>query len=185
MNILPTGLEDVLLIETARYGDHRGYFEESYNRETYASKGLAIAFIQDNHSYSRDAGTIRGLHYQRAPKAQTKLVRVGSGAIYDVAVDIRPNSPTYGHWVGVILSESNGRQLLVPAGFAHGFCTLVPDTHVYYKVDVLYDKASDSGILWSDAALGIDWPVSHPTLSEKDEQLPLLQAAFAAGALDA
>ena len=184
MNILPTGLEDVLLIETARYGDHRGYFEESYNIETFGLQGLNIAFIQDNHSYSRDAGTIRGLHYQRAPKAQTKLVRVGSGAIYDVAVDIRPSSPTYGHWVGVILSESNGRQLLVPAGFAHGFCTLVPDTHVYYKVDAPYDKSLDSGILWSDPLLGIDWPVAGPTLSAKDEQLPLLQAARTNGALD-
>ncbi|WP_020618745.1 dTDP-4-dehydrorhamnose 3,5-epimerase [Paenibacillus daejeonensis] len=184
MKILPTGLEDVLLIETARYGDHRGYFEESYNTDTFASLGLTIAFIQDNHSYSRDAGTVRGLHYQRAPKAQNKLVRVGSGAIYDVAVDIRPSSPTYGHWVGVILSESNGRQLLVPAGFAHGFCTLVPDTHVYYKVDAPYDKALDSGILWSDPILGIDWPVATPTLSAKDEQLPLLQVARADGALD-
>ncbi|MFS0723914.1 dTDP-4-dehydrorhamnose 3,5-epimerase [Paenibacillus sp. 1P07SE] len=185
MNILPTGMEDVLLLETARYGDHRGYFEECYNAEAFVRHGLPISFIQDNHSYSAEAGTIRGLHYQRAPKAQTKLVRVGIGAIYDVAVDIRPDSPTYGHWVGVILSESNGRQLLVPAGYAHGFCTLVPDTHVYYKVDAPYDKGLDSGILWSDPSLGIDWPVARPILSAKDEQLPTLEAAAAAGVLDA
>ncbi|GBF75334.1 dTDP-4-dehydrorhamnose 3,5-epimerase [Paenibacillus sp. 598K] len=184
MNLLPTGLEDVLLIETARYGDHRGYFEECYNAEVFARAGLTQSFVQDNHSYSADAGTVRGLHYQRAPKAQTKLVRVGVGAIYDVAVDIRLGSKTYGHWVGVILSESNGRQLLVPAGFAHGFCTLVPGTHVYYKVDALYDPQLDRGILWSDPALGIDWPVAEPTLSAKDLELPSLEQAEAAGELD-
>lgn len=134
-------------------------------------------FIQDNQSLSAEVGVLRGLHYQLNPKAQTKLIRVLSGAIYDVIVDIRRNSPTFGQWVGVILSEYNKRQLLVPKGFAHGFCTLVPNTQVLYKVDEYYSPENDRGILWNDPALGIDWPTSSPILSDKDQRHPLLKDA--------
>lgn len=134
-------------------------------------------FIQDNQSLSAEVGVLRGLHYQLNPKAQTKLIRVLSGVIYDVIVDIRRNSPTFGQWVGVILSEYNKRQLLVPKGFAHGFCTLVPNTQVLYKVDEYYSPENDRGILWNDPALGIDWPTSNPVLSDKDQRHPLLKDA--------
>jgi dTDP-4-dehydrorhamnose 3,5-epimerase len=147
---------------------------ESFNKNVFTELGLNYDFIQDNQSLSAPVGTIRGLHFQLNPKAQTKLVRCLTGAIYDVAVDIRKGSPTYGQWVGVILSEHNRRQLLVPKGFAHGFCTLVPNTTVAYKVDEYYSPEQDSGILWNDPTLGIDWPTSDATLSEKDAKLPVL-----------
>ncbi len=144
---------------------------------SFEAAGIANDFIQDNHSYSAEAGTLRGLHYQLTPKAQTKLVRAIAGAIYDVAVDIRKESPTFGEWVGVILSESNKRHLLVPKGFAHGFCTLTPNTQVLYKVDELYSKEHDRGIIWSDPDLDIDWPTLNVVLSDKDKQLPALREA--------
>lgn len=139
--------------------------------------GITYNFVQDNQSLSAEVGVLRGLHYQLTPKAQTKLIRVLSGVIYDVIVDIRRNSPTFGQWVGVILSEYNKRQLLVPIGFAHGFCTLVPNTQVLYKVDEYYSPENDRGILWNDPALGIDWPISSPVLSDKDQRHPLLKDA--------
>jgi len=139
--------------------------------------GIQNHFIQDNQSLSAEVGVLRGLHYQLNPKVQTKLIRVISGVIYDVIVDIRRNSPTFGQWVGVILSEYNKRQLLVPKGFAHGFCTVVPNTQVLYKVDEYYSPENDRGILWSDPALGIDWPLSNPILSDKDQRHPLLKDA--------
>ncbi|WP_040204249.1 dTDP-4-dehydrorhamnose 3,5-epimerase [Neobacillus jeddahensis] len=175
MNIIPTKLQGVLILEPHVYNDNRGYFLESYNKQTLEQNGIHIDFVQDNHSLSKEAGVIRGLHYQQNPKAQTKLVRVGTGAIYDVIVDIQKNSPTYGQWIGVIISEENKRQLLVPKGFAHGFCTLVPQTNVMYKVDQYYDIDHDRGILWNDPAIGIDWPISNPILSTKDRALPLLK----------
>lgn len=174
MNIIPTKLEGVLIVETDVFGDNRGFFTECYNKPKFAAAGIAYDFVQDNHSYSAEAGTLRGLHYQLAPHAQTKLVRAIAGAIYDVAVDIRRGSPTYGQWVGVILSESNKRQLLVPQGFAHGFCTLTPHTQVMYKVDQTYSREHDRGILWSDSELGIDWPTAQVVLSDKDKVHPRL-----------
>ncbi|WP_430623474.1 dTDP-4-dehydrorhamnose 3,5-epimerase [Paenibacillus sp. JNUCC32] len=166
-----------MVIEPVVHGDHRGFFMESYNDSLFKQHGIAYNFIQDNQSLSVEAGVLRGLHYQLNPKAQTKLIRVLTGAIYDVIVDIRKSSPTFGQWVGVILSEHNHRQLLVPKGFAHGFCTLVPNTQVLYKVDEYYSPENDRGILWNDPALGIDWPTSNPTLSDKDQRHPLLKDA--------
>jgi dTDP-4-dehydrorhamnose 3,5-epimerase len=177
LKITRTKLDGVLIIETDVFGDNRGFFTESYNKQRFHEAGITHDFIQDNHSYSAEAGTLRALHYQLAPKAQTKLVGVIAGAIYDVAVDIRQGSPTFGEWVGCIISESNKRQLLVPKGFAHGFCTITPHTQVLYKVDCLYSKEHDRGILWSDPELGIDWPMTNVVLSEKDKVHPLLRDA--------
>lgn len=177
MNILSTKLPGVVIIEPAVFGDHRGFFMESYNKKKFEELGIDHEFVQDNHSLSVEAGVLRGLHYQLNPKAQTKLVRVAVGAIYDVAVDIRVGSPTFGQWVGVILSAANKRQLLVPKGFAHGFCTLVPNTEVLYKVDEFYSFDHDRGIAWNDPALGIDWPTTNPILSEKDSKHPMLKDA--------
>lgn len=177
MKITPLRLSGVSLIEPDVHKDNRGFFIESYNNEIFRKNKLDYSFIQDNHSLSKDVGVIRGLHYQLNPKAQTKLIRVLSGAIYDVIVDVRRNSPTFGQWIGVILSEHNYRQLLVPKGFAHGFCTLVPNTEVLYKVDDYYSPENDRGILWSDPELAIDWPTSNPIMSEKDQKHPLLKDA--------
>jgi len=146
-------------------------------KKKFSELGLHFQFVQDNHSLSAHPGVVRGLHYQNEPMAQTKLVRVLSGAIFDVAVDIRPGSPTFGQWVGVILSADNKRQLVVPRGFAHGICTLVPDTQIMYKVDQFYSAEHDRGILWNDPDIGIEWPVSNPILSDKDSNLPLLKHA--------
>jgi dTDP-4-dehydrorhamnose 3,5-epimerase len=164
-----------MIIEPEVFGDHRGFFMESYNEKKFKQHELNIHFVQDNHSLSAESGTIRGLHYQLQPKAQTKLIRVISGAIYDVVVDIRKDSSTFGQWIGAILSENNKRQLLVPKGFAHGFCTIVPNTEVMYKVDQYYSPEYDRGILWNDPAIGIDWPTSNPVLSEKDKTNPCLK----------
>jgi dTDP-4-dehydrorhamnose 3,5-epimerase len=174
MKVTQSKLSGAMLLEPKVFGDNRGFFVESYNQQTAQSNGFFYNFIQDNHSLSVEAGVLRGLHYQLNPNAQTKLVRVTSGAIYDVIVDIRRNSPTFAQWQGFILTASNHRQLLVPAGFAHGFCTLVPNTEVQYKVDALYSPLHDRGIAWDDPALSIDWPVANPTLSEKDKCHPLL-----------
>ncbi|WP_127509328.1 dTDP-4-dehydrorhamnose 3,5-epimerase [Paenibacillus humicus] len=164
-------------IEPAVHGDQRGFFVESYNEARFREHGITHRFVQDNHSLSVEAGVLRGLHYQLNPKAQTKLVRCTAGAIYDVAVDIRRGSPTFGKWQGFILSAANHRQLLVPRGFAHGFCTLVPNSEVQYKVDELYSAQHDRGIAWNDPALGIDWPVRNPVLSMKDDMHPALMDA--------
>lgn len=177
MKVTPLKLEGAALIEPVVHGDHRGFFMESYNEALMHEAGIKYNFIQDNQSLSAQPGVLRGLHYQLNPKAQTKLLRVVAGAIYDVIVDIRRGSPTFGQWEGFILSEYNHRQLLVPKGFAHGFCTLVPNTQVMYKVDEYYSPEHDRGILWNDPALGIDWPTSNPILSDKDQKHPLLQDA--------
>ncbi|OIB03076.1 dTDP-4-dehydrorhamnose 3,5-epimerase [Paenibacillus sp. LC231] len=177
MNVTPLKLTDAFVLEPVVHGDHRGFFMESYNDSQFKQHGITYNFIQDNQSLSAEAGVLRGLHYQLNPKAQTKLIRVLIGAIYDVIVDIRKSSPTFGQWIGVILSEHNHRQLLVPKGFAHGFCTLVPNTRVLYKVDEYYSPENDRGILWNDPALGIDWPTSNPILSDKDQRHPLLKDA--------
>ncbi|MGG4344454.1 dTDP-4-dehydrorhamnose 3,5-epimerase [Paenibacillus lautus] len=177
MNVTPLKLTDAFVLEPVVHGDHRGFFMESYNDSLFKQHGVTYNFIQDNQSLSAEAGVLRGLHYQLNPNAQTKLIRVLTGAIYDVIVDIRKSSSTFGQWVGVILSEHNHRQLLVPKGFAHGFCTLVPNTQVLYKVDEYYSPEHDRGILWNDPALGIDWPTSNPILSDKDQRHPLLKEA--------
>lgn len=177
MKLINTKLDGVVILEPDVFGDHRGFFMESYSQQKMHQLSLDYSFIQDNQSLSAQAGTIRGLHYQLNPKAQTKLVRVLAGAIYDVVVDVRRTSPTFGQWVGVILSEDNKRQLLVPKGFAHGFCTLSKDTQVFYKVDECYSPEHDRGILWNDPELGIDWPTSTPILSEKDQRSPSLRNA--------
>jgi len=177
MKVTSSKLRDAVLLEPIVHGDHRGFFMESYNEQVMLQKGLNYHFIQDNQSLSAQPGVLRGLHYQLAPKAQTKLIRVIAGAIYDVILDIRKESPTYGHWEAYILSEYNHRQLLVPKGFAHGFCTLVPNTQVLYKVDEYYSPEYDRGILWDDPSLGIEWPTSNPILSEKDTKHPLFKDA--------
>jgi dTDP-4-dehydrorhamnose 3,5-epimerase len=177
MKLITTKINGVMLIEPDVFGDNRGFFMESYSLRMYQELGIDMVFVQDNHSLSTEAGVIRGLHYQLNPKAQTKLVRVTAGAIYDVVVDIRRNSPTFGKWLGFILSAENKRELLVPKGFAHGFCTLVADTEVQYKVDEYYSPEHDRGILWNDPALDIDWPATKAILSEKDQKHPLLTDA--------
>ncbi|PNQ85056.1 dTDP-4-dehydrorhamnose 3,5-epimerase [Paenibacillus polymyxa] len=177
MKVIPLRLAGASVIEPIVHGDQRGFFMESYNQQVMQDDGITHTFIQDNQSLSTDAGVIRGLHYQLNPKAQTKLIRVLTGAIYDVILDIRMSSPTFGQWMSVILSEYNHRQLLVPKGFAHGFCTLVPNTQVLYKVDEYYSPLHDRGILWNDPTLSIDWPTSKAILSEKDKQQPLLKDA--------
>jgi len=170
-------IEAVRLIRPKRYKDNRGHFTETWNRDRYEEAGIDVEFVQDNSSFSSAAGTIRGLHYQLSPHAQAKLVRVVRGAIYDVAVDIRPGSPTYGQHVSAVLSEEGGEQLFVPAGFAHGFCTLRPDTEVIYKTSDFYSSEHERGIAWNDPTLAIDWPLEGrvPIMSERDADLPNLE----------
>jgi len=166
----------VKLVKPRRFGDDRGWFSETYSEKALADLGIRDRFIQDNQSYSAFEGTIRGLHFQRAPHAQAKLVRCVRGSIMDYAVDVRRGSPTYGKWVSAMLSAENGWQLYVPVGFAHAFVTLEPDTEVIYKVTAGYAPDCDGGVLWNDETVGIDWPLpaSGPTLSDKDKVLPRL-----------
>ncbi len=177
MQIFETSFQEVKLIKPRIIKDERGFFTESYNKRLLSENGIDLNFIQDNHSLSLEKGVIRGLHFQLNPKAQTKLVRVLAGAIYDVVVDIRTDSPTYGKWESFILNDENQLQLLVPKGFAHGFCTLERNTQVFYKVDEYYSPEHDRGIYWNDSSLKIDWPTSDPILSMKDSQLPNIQDA--------
>jgi len=169
-------IPDVKLIRTPRFSDARGYFCETFQQADFAAHGLDNDFFQDNQSSSDRSGTIRGLHFQRPPFAQTKLIRVLRGRIFDVAVDLRRSSPSFGRHVAVELSDESSEQLLIPAGFAHGFCTLEPDTVVFYKVDQPYSAAHDSGVNWADPRLGIEWPVAsaEAILSGKDRGLPML-----------
>lgn len=167
----------VQLIHPNRHGDARGWFTETYNRERFKNFGINCTFVQDNHSLSAAPYTLRGMHFQAPPHAQDKLVRCIRGRIFDVAVDIRRGSPTYGHWVGAELSAENGDQLFVPVGFAHGFVTLEPDCEVVYKCSALYAPSHDGGIIWNDPNIAIQWPIPHgvsPELSAKDQSLPLL-----------
>jgi dTDP-4-dehydrorhamnose 3,5-epimerase len=168
MKVERLAIPEVLLIEPARHSDARGFFSEVWSRAAFAKHGLDIDFVQDNHAFSAAPLVLRGLHFQRPPSAQGKLVRVARGAIVDVAVDIREGSPTYGQHVAVELTAENSRQIWVPRGFAHGYCTLVPDTEVLYKTDAPYDRAADGGIAWNDPAFGIAWPAGTPILSDKD-----------------
>ena len=166
----------VRLVTPKRFGDARGWFMETYNAESYAKLGIRDVFCQDNHSMSAEPGVLRGLHFQRPPHAQAKLVRCVRGSIYDVAVDVRKGSPTYGKWVAAELSAENGKQLYVPIGFAHGFVTLEPGTEVQYKVNSLYAPAAEGGVIWNDPMLAIAWPLpaGGPSLSPKDLVLPTL-----------
>lgn len=178
MKVIETNLQGVKVIEPDVFGDHRGWFMETYSTSKFKEVGIDISFVQDNQSFSSQKGTLRGLHYQLNPKAQTKLVRCTCGAIYDVAVDIRKGSPTFGKWFGIELTSENKKQLLVPKGFAHAFMTLTDDVEVQYKVDELYAPECDRGIIWNDPAIGIDWPMDiTPVLSSKDEKAPLLEEA--------
>lgn len=177
------GLDGVLELTPRRYEDERGFFTETYSAAAFAAKDIETTFVQDNHSYSAKAGTLRGLHYQLPPRAQAKLVRVVRGRVFDVAVDLRRGSPTFAKWLGIELSAEKGNQILVPAGFAHGFVTLQPDTEVLYKVSDFYSPEHDRAIRFDDPAIGIDWPVdAHDLLlSEKDRRAPLLAGATVFG----
>ncbi len=172
----PTALPDVKIIQPKRFGDHRGFFSETYSRSAFAEAGITLDFVQDNHSLSAVVGTLRGLHFQAPPFAQDKLVRVPRGRILDVAVDIRASSPDFGKFVAVELSAENWWQLLVPAGFAHGFVTLEPDTEVLYKVNAPYAPEHDRGVAFDDPAIGIDWGFAPEALilSDKDRRHPRL-----------
>lgn len=180
MNITRFDIEGPVLIEPRRFADPRGIFSEVWKASTHAEIGITTSFVQDNHSLSRPKGTVRGLHYQRPPTAQGKLVRCVRGAILDVAVDIRRGSPSFGKFVAVELSAENWKQLWIPRGFAHALCTLTEDTEVLYKVDAPYDPATDSAIRFDDPAIGIPWPIpaAEALLSDKDRAAPLLAEAL-------
>lgn len=177
MEFIKTKLEGVYIVEPKVFGDHRGFFMESYSKRVFEEAGLHYDFVQDNHSSSTVKGTLRGIHYQRGDKAQAKLVRCVRGTVLDVAVDLRPNSPTYKQWVGVELSEENKRMFLIPRGFGHAFLTLTDEVEFLYKADNYYAPEADGSIRWDDPELNIDWGVEKPILSAKDENAPLLKDA--------
>lgn len=181
MDIRQTAIDGVKLVVPKRFGDNRGFFVETYKRAAFLDAGIDADFCQDNHSMSADVGTVRGLHFQTPPFAQAKLVRVVRGRILDVAVDVRSGSPTYGKHAAVELSADNGWQLFIPPGFAHGFCTLEPNSEITYKVSAPYAPNNDAGILWSDPDLKIAWPVSvdAAVLSDKDRAQPRLKNILA------
>jgi dTDP-4-dehydrorhamnose 3,5-epimerase len=176
MKLVPTALSEVIEIRPVRFGDDRGWFSEVYKSALFNDAGIDIDFVQDNESFSAAQGTLRGIHYQVAPHPQDKLVRVIRGSILDIAVDLRRSSPTFGDHVAVTLTADAGNQLLVPAGFGHGFCTLEPDTQVGYKVSGQYSTECERAIAWNDPELAVAWPadVTEPTLSAKDMLAPLL-----------
>ncbi|MBK9291057.1 MAG: dTDP-4-dehydrorhamnose 3,5-epimerase [Bacteroidetes bacterium] len=174
MEIIETGIPDLLIVKPVVFEDHRGYFFESYNKEKFLQKGIDQNFVQDNESKSAK-NVLRGLHFQKPPFAQGKLVRVMKGAVLDVAVDIRKKSPTYGKWASIVLSESNKWMYWIPPGFAHGFVTLEDDTVFFYKCTNVYNKASEGSIRWNDPDLNIDWGVTDPLLSDKDREAPLFR----------
>lgn len=175
MKITKTKLDGVVVIEPDVFGDNRGFFMESWNKKKMEEAGLFYDFVQDNHSKSTVKGTIRGIHFQKGDKAQAKLVRCVKGAVLDVAVDLRKNSPTFKQWVGVELSEENKKQLLIPRGFGHGFVTLTDDVEFLYKADNYYAPEADAGIRWNDPDIGVEWDIEKPILSEKDRKNPFLK----------
>lgn len=177
MNFIKTKIDGVVIVEPKVFGDHRGFFMESYSKREFENAGLHYDFVQDNHSSSTVKGTLRGIHFQKGDKAQAKLVRCARGAVLDVAVDLRKNSATYKQWVAVELSEENKRQLLIPRGFGHGFVTLTDDVEFLYKADNYYAPEADGGIRWNDPELAVDWGVAEPILSEKDSKSPYLKDA--------
>ena len=175
MDVQETKLGGVYVLTPRRFGDNRGFFSESWNKNVMAAAGLDYDFVQDNHSVSAAVGTLRGLHFQSPPNAQAKLVRCGRGRLFDVAVDIREGSPTYGQWVGEELTFENGKQLMIPAGFLHGFVTREPDTEIIYKCTDFYAPESDGAVRWDDPDIAIDWGLmGDPVLSEKDAKAPSL-----------
>lgn len=173
MKIESTNFDGVFVIEPQVFGDSRGWFMESFSETKFETIIKDIKFVQDNHSFSAEKGTLRGLHYQRSPKAQTKLIRCTQGRIYDVVVDLRKNSETYKKWMGIELSAENKKQLLIPKGFAHGFITLTENVEIQYKVDEFYSKENDRSIRFDDPDIGIEWGATNPILSEKDRDAPL------------
>jgi dTDP-4-dehydrorhamnose 3,5-epimerase len=177
MQIEETPIPGLLVITPARFGDARGFFSESYNKARMAEHGIKTQFVQDNHSLSEQAGTVRGLHFQSPPHAQAKLVRCGRGRLFDVAVDIRKGSPTYGKWFGLELTFENGKQLLIPEGFLHGFATRVPNTEIIYKCSDFYAPDCDGAVRFDDPDIAIDWGLDDkaPLLSDKDASAPLLR----------
>lgn len=174
LKVIDTLINEVKIVEPDVFGDNRGWFYESYSYEKLASSGIDTKFIQDNRSFSAKKGTLRGLHFQKNPYAQTKLISCTRGEIFDVAVDLRKGSPTYLKWVGVILSAENRKMLYIPKGFAHGFLTLTDDVEVFYKVDEYYNKESDRSIRFDDSEIGVDWEIENPILSQKDIAAPTL-----------
>ena len=172
----------MILIKPKVFGDDRGFFMETYKKEDFEKAGIKGEFVQDNHSRSR-YGVLRGLHFQKEPYAQAKIVRCVRGVIFDVAVDLRRDSPTFGKWVGVILSEFNKHQLYIPRGFAHGFCVLSEVAEVVYKVDNKYAPDYEGGVIWNDEDIGIEWPIDEPILSEKDKKWPTLKELIEKGEL--
>lgn len=175
MKITKTKLDGVVIIDPDVFGDNRGFFMESWNKKKMEEAGLYYDFVQDNHSKSTVKGTLRGIHFQKGDKAQAKLVRCVKGAVLDVAVDLRKNSPTFKQWVGVELSAENKKQLLIPRGFGHGFVTLTDDVEFLYKADNYYAPEADAGIRWNDPDIGVEWGVESPILSEKDKKNPFLK----------
>jgi dTDP-4-dehydrorhamnose 3,5-epimerase len=180
LGVEPLAIPDIKVLHVKKFGDARGFFSETYNKMLFANAGIELEFVQDNHSYSKPAGTIRGLHSQDAPFAQDKLVRVIRGRIWDVAVDVRRSSPTFGKWVAAEISADAWNQILIPVGFLHGFCTLEADTEVIYKVSNFYSAKHEVGIRWNDPDLKIAWPVADggATLSDKDRALPPFRDIF-------
>lgn len=175
MNVIKTDVLDVYILEPKKFGDHRGYFMESWSKKTMEEAGIFYDFVQDNQSFSAKKGTLRGLHFQKGDAAQAKLVRCVRGAVMDFAVDMRKGSPTYKKWVGVELTPENNRQLLIPRGFLHGFVTLTDDVEFLYKADNYYSPENDRGIRWNDPEIGVDWGIDNPITSEKDNTSPLLR----------
>ncbi len=174
MEVSETGIPGLVVVKPKVFGDHRGFFLETHSRRAFAEAGLDYDFVQDNHARSGPKGVLRGLHFQRPPATQAKLVWVVRGAVFDVVVDLRQGSPTYGRWYGIELTEDNFLRLMVPRGFAHGYVTLTENAEFMYKVDAYYSPADDAGIAWNDPEIGIDWPVTDPILSAKDAaQAPL------------
>lgn len=175
MKITKTKLDGVVIIEPDVFGDNRGFFMESWNKKKMEEAGFYYDFVQDNNSKSTVKGTLRGIHFQKGDKAQAKLVRCVKGAVLDVAVDLRKNSPTFKQWVGVELSAENKKQLLIPRGFGHGFVTLTDDVEFLYKADNYYAPEADAGIRWNDPDIGVEWGLENPILSEKDKKNPFLK----------
>ncbi|MGD1875988.1 MAG: dTDP-4-dehydrorhamnose 3,5-epimerase [Kiloniellaceae bacterium] len=176
MDVTRLAIPDVLVLKPVKHGDHRGFFSETYNKQAFAAAGIDADFVQDNQSLSAEVGTVRGLHFQVPPRAQAKLLRVVSGAVFDVAVDLRWGSPSYGQHVGATISAAAWNQIFIPAGFAHGFCTLEPGTEVIYKVSDFYAPEAEQGLLWNDPALGSAWPEgAGAMLAERDRGWPPLR----------
>ena len=175
MTRIDTELEGVCIIEPKVFGDYRGYFMETYSTKVFNELGIDTVFVQDNQSYTKEKGTLRGIHFQNGPMAQAKLVRVVRGAVLDVAVDLRKGSPTYKKWVNVELSAENKKMFYIPRGFGHGFVTLTDDVEFLYKADNYYAPEADAGVRWNDPEIGVEWGIENPVLSEKDKKNPFLK----------